>query len=102
METNGIRNSPFQVGSGLDSAACTLGPAEGQENSLAGGRNCNRPYGSRDAQGESVFESTQSGRNPGMGIPGPDRCAGTQFPVWQQADLGLERPSPGSMSALAR
>jgi hypothetical protein len=52
METNGIRNSPFWVLAWIGPPVRS-GPA-GRENSLAGGRNCNRLYGSRDAQEKSV------------------------------------------------
>src|ERR1700722_3080992 len=48
METNGIVNSPFWMAW----PPWSSGTAEGQENSLAGGRNCNRLYGSRAAQGK--------------------------------------------------
>src|SRR5208283_1218111 len=44
--------------SGLESGRLVRSGPNGRENSLAGGRNCNRPYGSRDAQGKSVSRLT--------------------------------------------
>jgi hypothetical protein len=42
--------------------------SEGQENSLAGGRNCNRPYGSRGAQ-EEMCDRSQCGESHAAALP---------------------------------
>jgi hypothetical protein len=67
----GVRSNPYPYRD-LDVLRPPVrsGP-KGLEFSLAGGRNCNRPYGSRDAQAKSVSGSTP----PGHALFSPRLCS---------------------------
>jgi GntP family gluconate:H+ symporter len=64
------------------------GPA-GRENSLAGGRNCNRPYGSRDAQEKSVLQVTEKHRKP------------EPVPLWNNLSVTFPAPPTDSWYLVA-
>ena len=64
------------------------GPA-GRRNSLAGGRNCNRLYGSRDAQEKSVLQVTEKRRKP------------EPVPVWNNLPVTLPVPPADSWYLVA-